>query len=289
MIDRLRVTVLVENSVYAADLLAEHGVAFLVEAAGRRILFDTGQGRALLHNARELGIPLSHLDAIVLSHGHFDHTGALADVLALPGEPAVYLHPAALDKRYTRRTAPPHREIGMPDRGREAVERARGRAVWTTQPAEIAPGILVTGEIPRAAAFEDTGGKFYRDPDCAAADPIPDDQALVIDFAAGAVVVLGCAHAGVVNTLEYARLLSGRRPVHAVLGGMHLANASEERLSETEKVFRDYTGAKLGPCHCTGIQAVWRLRERFAGRVMDCFTGAVLTFESQSGKGDPCH
>jgi 7,8-dihydropterin-6-yl-methyl-4-(beta-D-ribofuranosyl)aminobenzene 5'-phosphate synthase len=279
MIQRLHVTTLVENTVYSRGLLAEHGLSFLIEADGRRILFDTGQGRAILENAPQLDMRFDSLEAVVLSHGHYDHTGGLAEVLRTAGQPKLLLHPAAVDGKYLRLEAPPHRRIGMPDRSLRQLESARQEIVWTRAPTEVVPGVQATGEIPRATSFEDVGGASYQDELCQEPDPLVDDQALFADSAAGLVVILGCAHSGVVNTLDYVSRLTGRSKVHAVLGGMHLMRVSKERIAATGDALEKYGVEKIAPCHCTGSQAVSYFRSRFGERVLDCPTGTRIVFE----------
>jgi 7,8-dihydropterin-6-yl-methyl-4-(beta-D-ribofuranosyl)aminobenzene 5'-phosphate synthase len=278
-VERLCVTVLVENSVYQPDLLAEHGLAFLVEADGFRLLFDTGQGRALLGNARQLNIHLDGLDAVVVSHGHFDHTGGVADVLRLEGRQKVYMHPAAIEPKYSRRKIPPHREIGIPEAGLRALETAEERIVWTRAPERVFPGVCVSGEIPRITTFEDTGGDFYRDETCMERDALLDDQALVVNTSLGLVVILGCGHAGVVNTLEHASRLTGQSSIRAVLGGMHLMRASAERIESTRDSIDRRQVEKVAPCHCTGWKAIAHFRSSLGERVLDCSTGSKFVFE----------
>jgi 7,8-dihydropterin-6-yl-methyl-4-(beta-D-ribofuranosyl)aminobenzene 5'-phosphate synthase len=181
MIRRLRITAIVDNRAHREGLLAEHGLAFFVEADDVRILFDTGQGNALGHSARELGIPLDRVDAVVLSHGHYDHTGALAEVLERAAAAAIYVHPAAVEPKYARNALPPHRYIGIPAPGLFALEAASRRIVWTETTQTIASGVTVTGEIPRRTASEDIGGPFFQDLDCETPDLIPDDQALILE------------------------------------------------------------------------------------------------------------
>jgi 7,8-dihydropterin-6-yl-methyl-4-(beta-D-ribofuranosyl)aminobenzene 5'-phosphate synthase len=273
MISRCVITALAENSVHRMGLLAEHGAAFLVEADGLRVLFDSGQGKVLLNNAGELGISLERLDAVVISHGHCDHTGGLSDVLRLPGSPLVYLHPGAVGAKYSRQDAPPHRRIGIPDSCLRNLEDAGNRIVWTRTRTPVGPGVFVTGSIPRANDFEDTGGPFYRDEACRQADDLMDDQALVIDSPAGLVVLLGCAHAGIVNTLTYVSRLTGTTTMHAVIGGMHLLRASHERIEATAGALAGFGVHEIAPCHCTGFEATSYFRHRFGERCIQCSVG----------------
>ncbi len=277
MIDELRITVLAENTVRAANLLAEHGLAFWIEADGHRILFDTGQGRVLQHNAGQLDVPLDTAESVVISHGHFDHTGGLEAVVNSDWRIPVYLHPAAMDPKYARRSAPPHRRIGVPDSSKQILQRQSEHLVWTGKPTQLTAGVHVTGEIPRRNEFEDTGGPFFRDQSCTDADPLLDDQALYIETSAGTVVVLGCAHSGVVNTLDYIAELTGRDQVYAVLGGMHLLRATPQRLEATVAALKQYGVQKVGPAHCTGMRAASYLWSHLPGGCFECCVGSVFT------------
>ena len=165
MIKRLRVTVLADNCVAARDLLAEHGLSMLIEADGRRILFDTGQGKVLRANADALGISLSPLDAVVLSHGHDDHTGGLAGLLREVSPSAIFLHPAAVQPKYAKSENPPHRSIGMPESSRQALDAVQDRIVWTRSATEVVPGVWCTGEIPRLPVNGQTATGFFLDAD----------------------------------------------------------------------------------------------------------------------------
>ncbi|OQB90008.1 MAG: putative hydrolase [Verrucomicrobia bacterium ADurb.Bin118] len=272
MNNTLHITVLVENSASRRGLKAEHGWACLIEVNGRRVLFDTGQTDLLLNNARALGCALDNLDAIVLSHGHYDHTGGLAAVNALAPAARLFFHPAALAPKYTARADGSADDIGLPATARETLANRDAAVVMTRVSREIVPGLLVTGEIPRQTGFEDVGGRFFLDAACRQADPLLDDQAVFLPTAAGVVVVLGCAHAGVVNTLRHIEQLTGTRRIRAVLGGMHLLNASPERLEATVEAFRQREIPLLVPAHCTGIRAVARLWETFPAA---CATGGV--------------
>lgn len=258
-IDNLTITQLVENTAGGAGLLGEHGLAFFIEADGHRLLFDTGQGLALANNAQRLGIRLETVEAIVLSHGHYDHAGGLTAALGMAGPVDLYLHPGALTARFNRQG----RAIGAPlVDGAELGSRA-GRVIHTRTPTEIVPGIHVTGEIPRRHAIEDTGGPFYLDSECTREDSLPDDQALYIETGRGLVVLLGCGHSGVINTLDYIREIGGETSIHAVIGGMHLLHATAERLAFTGDNLERLAIRYLAPNHCTGLGAVCYLRNRF--------------------------
>jgi 7,8-dihydropterin-6-yl-methyl-4-(beta-D-ribofuranosyl)aminobenzene 5'-phosphate synthase len=143
----------------------------------------------------------------------------------------------------------------------------------------VLEGVYVTGEIPRVTDYEDTGGLFFLDADCSRTDPLADDQALYFDTADGVVILLGCAHSGVVNTMLRVRELTGGRPLHAVLGGMHLLEADEHRVERTFTMFRELGVSLLGPAHCTGVMATARLRTEFRERAVVCAVGSSLRFQ----------
>ncbi|HNQ22866.1 MAG TPA: MBL fold metallo-hydrolase [Phycisphaerae bacterium] len=279
----VRVTVLVDNYVRRQGLLAEHGWACWVETPAGRVLFDTGQGWALWHNVRELGIALETADALVLSHGHYDHTGALAGVLERAPGARVYAHPAALDAKYGRSSDGRVRAIGVPQEGVGVRARLAPRLVPTRGPTEIGPGVWVTGEVPRVTDFERPSGGFYLDAAEGVPDPVLDDQALLLHTAAGIVVVLGCAHAGVVNTLQFVRTLQPREPIAAVLGGMHLSGASEERILRTVEALAALDVREVVPAHCTGQAARAKLAAGLPGRCLSAEVGAVFEFSSGEG------
>ncbi|MFH0729005.1 MAG: MBL fold metallo-hydrolase [Pseudomonadota bacterium] len=273
----VKITILVDN--HAGDgLLAEHGLSLWIETEGKHILFDTGQGRALESNAEILGIDLSQTDTIVLSHGHFDHSGGISQVLQQAQNADIYCHPGVVSPRYAIRNGTP-KSIQMPPKSMTAIDRLPSQHVhWVQQPIILFGKIGITGPIPRETIYEDTGGPFYLDPEGRRPDPIEDDLALWIRTEKGLIVCVGCAHAGLVNTLNHVRHLSNGPSVRAIMGGFHLLGASQDRLLQTVAALRLLKPDRVVPCHCTGEPAVASLFNAFEERVSPGAAGRTYQF-----------
>jgi 7,8-dihydropterin-6-yl-methyl-4-(beta-D-ribofuranosyl)aminobenzene 5'-phosphate synthase len=273
-----RITVVVNDQARGDKLVPEHGLAVWIETGGEFILFDTGQGPAIASNAAALGIPLEKTNAIVLSHGHYDHTGGVSLVLGKAGKAVVYIHPLGFESKYARGNGTTPRRICMPDPVASDLLERNFELSCVSAPTRVGPGVYVTGEIPRRTGFEQEDGSFFLDENCAHPDRLKDDQALYLESPRGTVVVLGCAHSGVVNTLDYISKLTHRAPIHAVLGGMHLLHATQERIDRTADALIRYRVEVVAPCHCTGAPAISRLRERLGDRVVECGAGTIFEF-----------
>jgi len=236
-------------------LLGEHGFSAYVEAKGIRLLFDTGQTGVAARNARELGLDLKGLP-IVLSHGHYDHTGGLPSLLGMTGPTTVYCHPEVFASRYALDDGRPPRPIGLPW-NRDEMEALGARFKLTAEAQSIGPGAWLTGEIPRRSSFEMPEKKLVRvgAGDRQVVDIVPDDQALVLETGEGLVILVGCAHSGIVNTIRHAIKITGTEEVRALVGGTHLGGAGDSRIKDTVRCLKEWNLEVLAPSHCTGRAA----------------------------------
>lgn len=271
------ITILIDNQA-PSGLKAEHGLSFWIDADGKQILFDTGQGSAFKSNVRVLGVDLDDTDLLVLSHGHYDHTGGIPQALKTVGDCEIYAHPGIFQPRYSVIDGT-SRPIGIPRDSLEAVNKLPPQSLhWVEEAVQLTKDIGITGPIPRKTNFEDTGGPFYLDPEGSREDPIDDDLALWFRTDNGLVVCVGCCHAGIVNTLNHVRNLSGESKIRAVIGGFHLVNADRRRLDETIAALRSLKPDTIIPCHCTGERAVAMLQNALGKRVSPGAAGKLYRF-----------
>jgi 7,8-dihydropterin-6-yl-methyl-4-(beta-D-ribofuranosyl)aminobenzene 5'-phosphate synthase len=289
---RLKAPLLEEG--YAADSpFAEHGLSFLVtvfvDEQRHSLLLDTGATvGGVMHNLRALGVDPQGIEAIVLSHGHFDHTTGLNGFMgALQPLPPLVVHP---DFWLKRRVALPGREpYELPTTSQEEVRLAGFPIVEGREPSLLlGGGLLVTGEIERTTKFE-LGlavHQAFRDGEWQPDPFIYDDQALVVNLRGqGLVVITGCGHAGVINTVRYACKLTGIERVYAVIGGFHLATSSLESVVwPTVEALAEFAPDVIVPAHCTG----WRATHALAAALPDAFVqGSVGTKYVLEGAAAP--
>ena len=267
------------STMLADEGFGEWGFAALVEVDGRRILFDTGANEdTVSRNAQALGVDLSDVPSVVLSHNHADHTTGL---LTLRRELAAR-NASALATVYAGRGIFWPRVVteGQVDDRMSVVRRdyeaTGGTVVEIERPTEIVPGVWLTGPVPRVHLEKNWSalGKVRTDAGDVE-DTVPEDMTMVIQTDKGLVYLFGCGHAGVINTLEHTRNAIDPAPVQAIVGGLHLFTATEEHLSWTSAQLERFGVRELIGAHCTGIEAVYRIRE-LAGLTRDtCVVGAV--------------
>ncbi len=273
----VKITILVDNGT-ADGHIAEHGLSFWIETEGKRVLFDTGQGTSLAHNARTLGVALNETDILILSHGHYDHTGGIPQVLKDSEKIEVFCHPGITRPRYSLHGSVP-RAIQMPNESIRAIEKLPPTQIrWVSQSMFLYEKIGITGPIPRETDYEDTGGPFFLDPKGSQKDPIDDDLAIWIRTKEGLVVCAGCCHAGLINTLNHILRMESGAKLKAVLGGFHLLNADSRRLDSTMAALRSFCPEWIVPCHCTGEHAVAALKENLGERVSKGAVGMTYQF-----------
>ncbi len=277
----LKISVLVENSTFKPGFLAEHGLALLIEVTGEEerklILFDTGQtSDTLLHNMEKLGIQPPSLDLVILSHGHYDHTGGLPGLVGKTKKLIVFSHPSALKPKLDL-SEEGVREVGVPfnpwELGRKGVV-----FVPVKEKLRLLKGVWLTGEIPRKTDYEEIPSSYYTvEGETLKRDLLLDDQALVIETEKGLIVVTGCCHSGLVNTLTYVKGLFHGEQIYGVIGGFHMVNASDKRVKETIKELTELNPLVIVPMHCTGLKFHVELLRVFGReRVKELHAGDTL-------------
>jgi 7,8-dihydropterin-6-yl-methyl-4-(beta-D-ribofuranosyl)aminobenzene 5'-phosphate synthase len=273
----LKITIL--STMLADEGIGEWGFAALVEVDGNRILYDTGaRPGTVLQNARELNLDLAGVRDVILSHNHTDHTGGL---VSLRRELSAS-NPAALSRAhvapgifYSRPDAQGV-ETNTTIAARRDYEALGGTVVEHPKPTEMFPGVWLTGPVPRT--YPERNWSVKGDvvtPAGPVEDTIPEDQALVFDTDRGLVMLTGCGHAGIVNILEYARRIVRTAPIHAAIGGFHLFPADDAKLDWTAGKLRDMGLQNLLGAHCTGLHAVYYLKDKLGLPRQACLVGAV--------------
>lgn len=275
---KLKVTILVENTVgVSLGLLSEWGLSMLLDFGDERLLFDTGEQGNLISNAHILGHDLLQIDRVILSHGHYDHTGGLFKFLQYRGRVPVYAHPDLFNGHYGRRLNGP-KYLGVPFR-QEQLESAGAEFHWHKEPVELRPGLWLSGEIPRKTTFEKLDDRFLEiKGGRVVQDTLSDDLSLFYETDLGLVILLGCAHSGLVNIVEHAKRVTGEKRIRAILGGTHLAPASLDQKKQTIDYLRELDLTCLAPNHCTGLDMMSKLAAELPGAFVFAAAGTMLEF-----------
>jgi 7,8-dihydropterin-6-yl-methyl-4-(beta-D-ribofuranosyl)aminobenzene 5'-phosphate synthase len=243
---------------------AEWGFSALVEADDVRLLLDTGNlPGTVTVNAKVLNVPLEGVHDVVLSHWHADHTGGVLSVLDAVGNDGanIYVHPAIFDEKFSSASAT--KQINTLRDSRAAIEAKHGHFDLSAEPREIRPGLVLTGSIPRLHDHDQKlpPGNLMRGGGALTVDTVPDEQSLVINTRDGLVVVTGCGHAGVVNTIEHVRNMFPDRPIAALIGGFHWFASGESDIVDAGDQLRKLGVSRLVGAHCTLIEPMFTLRQ----------------------------
>ncbi len=274
---KLKIKLIVDN-IASGALLGEHGLSTLVEYDNNCILFDTGQGYCLKHNMRQLGINPERITDLVISHGHYDHTGGIGVLLEDPFcRPKIYIHPAVLEEKYAKESDGP-KYIGISEKNKNLLLQEDRNLFSSKTSSKITPLIAATGEIPLKYPEENLSSRFYCDRSLTKPDLLPDDQAIFIRSAMGIIVILGCCHRGLGNTLEHIKFLSGSDDIFAVIGGTHLRNVNDSRLDFTIDIIRKFGISYFRATHCIGFYAAAYLKHALPDIFNMGHTGEILEF-----------
>ena len=268
----MKIKILVDNYVTNRDFLAEHGFSLLIEDEGKRYLFDSGQGMALLHNLKRIGIKLTDINKIILSHGHDDHTGGLRFFIEQGVFPELIAHPDIIYPKL-KIQGQVKKDIGL----KMTLDGFKSK--FSKEPFQINDHILFSGEVPKVNEWEleettyyrEKGGKLMR-------DPFSDDISLYIKLNEGLLILTGCAHSGIINIIQYGMKITGVTKLYGIIGGMHLKNASYKRVNRTVELIAKMDPKFVTVSHCTGLIPGSIFRNKMGDKIIFTDVGKEFNF-----------
>jgi len=276
---KIRITMLCENVVGRRVGLGEHGFFAFIETDQGDYLFDTGGGRSIVANSLTLNKDLRTVQKIFLSHGHYDHTGGLPEVLKLTGNVDVHAHAHVFLDRIgvlQENGKETRRFIGIPYK-KCYLESLGANFIFNSEFVEVEQGMFLTGEVPRKTSFEKPDPRLFSEINGKTQpDVFLDDQSLIIESEKGVILVLGCAHSGMINIIHHVINKTGKQKFYAILGGTHLDFLTPEQLEESINVLNQLEIERIGVSHCTGMRAACRLYQEFGERYFYGYVGSVL-------------
>ena len=276
---KTRITILCENLVGRLVGSGEHGFSTFIETDKGNYLFDTGSGHSIVPNSLTLSKDLKSIKKIFLSHGHYDHTGGLPEVLKLKGKVDVHAHPHVfLDRigvlKENRKET--KRFIGIPYK-KGYLESLGANFLFNDAFLEMEKGMFLTGEVPRKTPFEKPDPRLFSEINGKTGQDIfLDDQSLLLESKKGFILILGCAHSGMINIIHHVINKMRKGKFHAILGGTHLDFLTPEQLEESIRALKQMEIEKIGVSHCTGMRAAFRLHQEFGDRFFYGCVGSVL-------------
>ncbi len=272
----VEISILVDKTSGRSDFLCEHGLSALVRGPGRTLIFDTGSTPdPLLHNAERLGVDLYAIDGAVISHGHYDHTGGLGALVNIRADLTIYIHPAAFSRRWSELKGQPLRDVSCPH-SVAALSKAGARLYFVKAPEKIADWLVLSG--PVGGPSNGPSGFIVKRSDQIIPDVFTDEMFMLIKGHCGWVLLSGCCHRGLHNTLRMAKFLTHDEPISAVVGGLHLQHADQDQMDEVIDVINRYGQPDLYPCHCTGNPATMYLQDNLPGKVHPLEAGDQIEF-----------
>ncbi len=269
----LEIITLVENLAYRQGTKGEHGLSFLLRTPGRQILFDTGQSDLLLANARKLDINLAEVDAVVISHGHYDHVGGLKAFFGVNSHAPVYIKPAAFDSKFSR-SAGQLRPTGISP---ELLKTFSERFLFVDETIELVPELYIIPTIESHYPFEQSSSNLLVERE---GQLIPDDFSdelfLAFEHPEGLTILSGCSHLGILNICQTAMVITGNPKIRALIGGTHLKGASTGRIEQTLEAFDELSVAQFGLCHCTGLGPYMEFVQKYGDIVRYAYVGTMF-------------